>query len=190
MFSFFKKSSSNVEVPEWVSFFNQRQYREFLRAIEQYFQEKNIVYTLDNDLALISAEPNDSGFGKLGLLNVGKVCSQADISFYQRVVDDHFDSLARSYAFNKEFGAIKNDYEKIKEYLGVRLYPHSYYEHTGKENTIGIDFSGDIYAMLVFDMPDSIESVVPSDIAGWGKSVDELFETGIKNIWEKYGVNL
>lgn len=188
MFSFFKKNQSNVEVPEWASFFNQREYKEFLKAIERCFYEKNIVYTIDDQT--LSAEPNDFGFGQMGLKNVAQVCGQTDISFYQKTVNEHFDTLLRTCVFDKEFGEIKNDYEQIKEYLGVRLYPHGYFAQVGLHNTIGKDFSGNIYAAIVYDTPDSIESVSASDAEKWGKSVDDLFETGIKNIWSKYGVQL
>ena len=190
MFSFFKKSQPDLEVPEWASFFNQRQYKEFLRAIEKYFYEKNVTYAMEAGHGLLTAEENDFGFSQMGLLNIAQVCGQTDISFYQRVVNEHFDLMVRTYAFNKAFGEVKQDYGKIKEYIGVRLYPDDYYAQTGKENTVGKDFAGNIYAMLVYDTEESIISVKPEDVEKWGKSFDEIFETGVKNIWDKYGVNL
>lgn len=188
MFSFFKKNQSDTEAPGWASFFTQRQYKEFLKAIEKYFYEKDVVYTIED--GVLSAEANDYGFGEAELLNLAQDCLGADISFYQRVVDEHFDSLARACAFEKEFGDIKHDFEKIKEHIGVRLYPADFYEETGKDNSIAKEFAGDIYAMLVYDTEDSILTVKPEDAEKWGKPTDELFETGIKNIWDKYGVQL
>jgi hypothetical protein len=188
MFSFFKKNKINKEVPEWASFFNNDQYNTFLNAIEDYFYSKNVIYTLGD--GMIEAGPNDFGFDKMGLVNVAQVCKLDDPRDFKEIVKEHFEALARTYQFDEEFKKIVDDYEKVRKFLGVRLYPADYAESIGKDLTIGRDFAGDIYAMLVFDLPDSVMSIKPEQAKKWGKSIEELFKTGIQNIRQKYPLDI
>src|ERR1700686_583357 len=127
MFSIFKKSKSKPEVPEWASFFNIDEFEEFIKAIDKYFYSKNITYNLGD--GMLTAGPNDFElFSTLGLTNVAQVCKQDE--------KENFDGLIRTNQFDKEFKKIIHDYNQIKEYIGVRLYPIDYVSHIGKESTI------------------------------------------------------
>src|ERR1700749_3650384 len=188
MFSFFKKNKTTDSVPEWASFFNGEQYAAFIEAVEEYFYSKNVTYTLDD--GLIEAGPNDFGFGKQGLTNVAQVCNLDKIKNYKAIVSEHFEAQVRGFEFDKEFDEIIGDYDKIKDYLAVRLYPNDYADAVGRDVTIGRDFDSSIYQMLVFNLPDTIKSIRPDQAEQWGKTVDELFEVGIANVKEKYPLQL
>jgi len=188
MFSFFKKNKSAQAVPQWASFFNDEQYAAFIEAVEEYFYAKNVTYTLDD--GLIEAGPNDFGFGKQGLVNVAQVCNLDKIKNYKAIVTEHFEAQVRGHQFDKEFKQTIGDYEQIKDYLAVRLYPNDYADAVGRDLTIGRDFGDSIYQMLVFDLPDTIESIRPDQAEQWGKTTDELFEVGIENVKKKYPLQL
>lgn len=188
MFSIFKKNKDNPKVPEWASFFSVNEFNHFLNAIEDYFSKKKIIYVLGD--GMLSVKENDFGFNDMGLTNVAQVCKQDNPKNYRAIVFEHFESMIRANNFDLEFKKTIYEYDKIKQYIGVRLYPNGYAEHVGKELTIGKDFVGDIYAMLVFDLPDSITSIQPEQANKWGKSMDELFEIGLKNIKSNYPVEI
>lgn len=182
MFSLFKKNPGKQPVPAWASFFNEKEYGEFLKAVDSYFKEKKISYELEN--GVLQAGPNEYGLGTLGLTNVAQVCKQAAGS-YKNIVREHFDTMVRSYQFETKFNKIVHDYDQIKHYIGVRLYPSDYAEQK-EDMVMGKDFAEGIYAMLVFDLPDSVMNIHPEQAEKWGRSFDELFSTGIKNIRDKY----
>jgi len=188
MFSFFKKNKSAQAVPQWASFFNDEQYAAFIEAVEEYYYSKNVTYTLED--GLIEAGPNDFGFGKQGLVNVAQVCNLDKIKNYKAIVTEHFEAQVRAHQFDKEFDDMVEDYERIKDYLAVRLYPNDYADSVGREVTIGRDFAESIYQMLVFDLPDTIKSIRPDQAEKWGKTIDELFEVGIENVKKKYPLQL
>ena len=188
MFSIFKKNKDNPEVPEWASFFDSREYNNFLKAIDNYFNKKKITYELGEGMLTTSA--NDFGFSNLGLTNVAQVCKHDKPRNYSNIVSEHFDSMVRANQFEAAFSKIVHDFDKVKKYIGVRLYSNDYAGHIGKELTIGKDFAGDIYAMLVFDLPDIITNIQPEQAENWGKSLDELFEVGLQNIKSNYPLDI
>jgi hypothetical protein len=188
MFSIFKKNKKEMEVPAWASFFNKKQYNLFVKAIENYFYTNNITYALGD--GMLSAGPNDFGFDKMGLINVAQVCKLDEPRNYNDVVKSHFDTFVKNNAFDKEFKKIITDFEQVKDYIGVRLYPDDYLPETAKRVSMWKDFAGDIVALLVFDMPHGVQSITTDEAQKWNKTFDELFETGLKNIKEKYPVEV
>ncbi len=188
MFSLFKQKQENPEVPEWAAFFDCNEYNDFLKAINNYFKRKKITYELGD--GMLTAGANPFGFNNIGLMNVAQICKQNKQRNYSKIVSDHFDSMLRANKFETEFNKIVHDFEKVKKYIGVRLYSNDYVEHIGKELTVGKDFAGDIYLMLIFDLPESITNVQPHQIEQWGKSLEELFEVGQQNIKHNYPLNI
>ncbi|MBK8352087.1 MAG: hypothetical protein IPL21_10465 [Saprospirales bacterium] len=75
---------------------------------------------------------------------------------------------------------------KSKNILAFVFIQNDYLAQIGKENTIGKDFSGDIYAMVVYDLPDTVMNIQPAHFKVWNKTLDEVLEEGIKNIKSKY----
>ena len=188
MFSIFKRKKENHNVPEWASFFKENEYSEFLKSIEGYFANKKISFGLSDGILTLATD--EFGCRELGLMNVAQVCKQDTPKHYKKIVSDHFDTMIRAHQFDTEFKQIVHDYDKIQQYIGVRLYPIDYPAAIGKDLTIGKEFSEGIYAMLVFDLPDSIINIQPEQALKWNKTLDELFETGIQNIRSKYPLEI
>lgn len=189
MFSLFKRKEP-VKVPEWASFFSAEEYSTFIEQLDVYFRSIQVDYVLTAD-GVIQPKANDFGFNfNMGLLNVSQVCKQNTPDDYQRVIADHFNSIINHFKFEQEFEQMENDYEKVKDYIGVRLYNLDYISQLGKHLTIGKDFAGDIYAMIVFDFPDTVKNVKAGLEKVWGKTIDELFATGVENIKENYPLEI
>jgi hypothetical protein len=188
MVSFFKRNSNSTVIPEWASFFNKKEYSLFIGEIDKYFKNLGIQYKIGD--GQIDVDENEFGFKDLGLTNIAQVCKQQNLSYYSESITEHFDSLIRAKNFDTEFKRIADSFEEVKKYIGVRLYDYQYINHIGKENIIGKDFAGDIFSMIVFDFPDSVQSIKPEEISSWNKTTDELFDIGIKNMQEKYPLEI
>ena len=188
MFSFFKKKGSDASVPDWATFFSAAEYKAFVSELENYFKQLNVEYELGD--GVVNVDENAFGFGKLGLTNVAQVCKQGNPKHYKSIITAHFDALIRSQQFEKTFNAIADTFEEVKKYIGVRLYDNDYVDKLGKELTLGKDFAGDIYAMIVFDFPDSIVNIQPSQILAWDKTVEELFAIGVENTRNSYPITI
>lgn len=188
MFSIFKKKDNNKDTPDWASFFSNSEYQAFDKEINRYFEKLKIDFTINN--GIVNVNENEFGFENLGLINIAQVCKQENPKSYKEIITEHFDAMIRTHKFEQEFNKIADNFEEVKKYIGVRLYNNEYVSYIGKEFTIGKDFAGDIYAMIVFDFPDSVLSIKPEQIQTWNKSIDELFEIGKNNIREKYPINI
>lgn len=188
MFSFFKKKNTITEIPNWASFFEDSEYSTFIYEIENYFKKLNIEIEIFDGIIVVTE--NELGLSNLGLSNVAQNCKQDKPKKYKDIIKNHFDSLIEANKFEIEFEKIADNFEKVKKYIGVRLYNKEYIDYVGKEFAIGKEFEGDIYSMIVFDFPHSIANIKPEQINKWGKSIDELFEIGLQNIKDKYPLQI
>jgi hypothetical protein len=188
MFSFFRKKEPKVVVPDWADFFKPDEYTAFMKAVDQYFLEKSISYTTENG----TVRTNDERFGfiYLGLLNVAQNCKQTTTDDYANKVAYHFDMIQSSQAFQKEFDAKTSDFEYVRDYIGVRIHHEEYIRHGGgAEKTLSRHLEGNLYALLIYDLPEMTINISPEDIKVWGKEFDELFDLGVANIKQKYPTN-
>lgn len=187
MFSFFNKKNK-YPVPEWASFFTEKEFNDFVKELNAYFQPKGISPDLEAGLVIV----NDQEFGaeQLGLYNLAQICKQAPAKHYKEIVEGHFNGLKQANRFDQSFSQVENDFEAVKQYIGVRIYNVEYIDQLGKEFTIGKFIADDLYAILVYDLPDSVRNIKPEMSGRWNKSTEELFEFGIDNIRSAYPADL
>jgi hypothetical protein len=172
-------NSNSEEVPQWADFFTKEEYTAFLKELDIYFQSKGLQPTLDG--SSVKVEGGAFGAQQLGLTNVAQVCKQDEPEHYQEVISAHFEAMERGEVFRQEFEKIADNYEKVKSYIGVRLYPQHYMDNLPKDIFIGKAFADDMYAMLIFDMPDTITNIKPDQAEKWDTTFEDLFETGVRN---------
>lgn len=188
MIPFPKDNTHNPEIPDWAPFFEKNEYNEFLKAIDLFFKQKNIeYYILDGCISFDGTSIPD---GTFGLSNLAQTCKLAKIGDYQRIIFQHFEAMFKVDMKDMVLNKRMFDFEQIKESIGVRFYPLGYVNQLGAGMTISKKWAGDVAMMLVFDFKDSIMNVSGIHTKAWGKSEDELFEVGIKNIQGKYRQSL
>jgi hypothetical protein len=181
---FSKNNINETNVPDWASFFDSNEYAAFIEEIDNYFKSLNLPYEIAD--GAVFTDETVFGFSNLGLVNMAQVCKQAGPAHYKEIIADHFGSVMRINQFEKEFSKIADNFEEVKKHIGVRLYNKEHVSFIGEENVVGKDFAGDIYAMLIFDLPDSVKNITPGQLPIWNKTADELFDIGIENIKNNY----
>lgn len=179
-----KENLPETPKPEWAVFFDDEEYQAFMAAIDHYFAVKQMPYEIGD--GIITIQSKQFGGGQLGLVNIAQVCKQNCTSDYSSIVLDYFDMMERAKQFNDEFESNTHNFEYVKPYLAVRLYHNSYVETLDTAHTMGKPFAGDIFATLVYDLPDTVINVKPKQAEQWGKTLDELMTVGLKNINQKY----
>ena len=184
MFSLFRKSEELPTVPEWADFFNPKEYSKFSKSLDKYFNSKNMDYQLGEGYVEVTS--NDFSFNQLRLSNVAQLCKLEGIRKSDRIVRNHFEGLIRSHKYDIEFNKIVEDFDNVRQYIGVRLYNDDYIDQVGKELVLTNNLAPGIHEMLIFDLPESVTSVQPQQIENWGLTIDELFDIGRSNIKSKY----
>lgn len=183
----FGKNKSKI--PTWASFFTEKEYTAFISEIESCFRKIiNSPYNINDGVVVFQEEVY--GISQMGLFNLAKMCKQNKRANYAGIISDHFDILRKSYEFNQEFKKIERDFEQICKYIAVRLYDVEYLSATSRDNFISKKIAGELFAVLVFDFPDTIIHIKPTQIEQWNKSVNELFEVGIENVKKNYKLDI
>lgn len=184
MFSIFKKNKDQG-VPGWASFFTAKEYQTFIELVTDYFNKLNTPFKMENGVIEFE-EGNPLGFQSLGLGNLAQNCKQSALSDYKEIIAHHFGLMTNSLMDKKEFEDIADDFEQVKQFIALRIYDDGYASHVGKENVIGFELAEHLYAVLVFDLPETIAGVQPTYLDKWGKTKEELFSLGIQNVRTNY----
>ncbi|MCL2296031.1 MAG: hypothetical protein FWC29_02985 [Methanomassiliicoccaceae archaeon] len=164
-------------VPEWASVMDEKRYSAFISAIDDYFKRRGEPYTIDDGTVNV-------GSWKFGLTNIVQICAAQDPKEYPEMVEHHFALMVENEAF--EASLVPDDFEKIKQYIGVRLYGEDYISRFGEDIMIRRPFAEDVFAALIFDFPQTIKNISRSDADKWNISDNELFDIGIENIRRNY----
>lgn len=183
MLSFFRKKEY-PEVPEWADFFTAKEYAAFTQALDNYFSNQQVDYQIDD--GVMQLKESWYGMDNLGLTNVAQNCKQQGTGHYSEIIGSHFDAMRRSQEYEVHFNKLLADFTEIQAFIGIRVYSDDYIAHIGRENVVGKDLGAGIFALLVYDLPDSIKNVSPKDLEPWGKTEDELITLGIANIRANY----
>lgn len=174
-----------MAVPAWADFFTQQEYTRFIGLLDRYFSKNKIEYVFDHG-PIVQLDEDLFGLGQLGLVNLAQMAKQTPGSKWKRLIAGHFDSLQQSVRRQKEFDEHAHDFNYASKYLGVRLYHNDYVANIEEGLRIGKPFTEDVFALLVFDFPDSVTNVKPEQTIQWNKTYEELFQIGLNNIRGKY----
>jgi len=184
MFSFFKKSNKKVEVPEWASYLTEEQYSKFITEVEGYFKRKKLKFQRGGGMIkVLDGELKDNSFG---LQNLSQSCNHLSLKDYRSHIEGHFEGMFQSFKFMKEVDEIKGDFEKIKKYIAVKIYPSEFVLIQKDNPGISKKITESLYAVLVFDLPHSINNVQQEEADKWGIDNEELFRIGKKNTRHNY----
>ncbi len=175
-FRFDKKT----QVPAWAPFFTREQFEKFVNLLGEYFKRaKSKIKFEDTHTPRITVSGGTFPQGRYGVINLMQVCNQVPAEEWPQRIADHFDALAAAAKDHEKFNVREADFEQVKDLLAVRV---------GDEESLPIDkllFRRDLpgtISYLVFDLPNSVESVPPELPEKWAKGVDELFALGLANV--------
>ena len=173
-------------IPEWCNFFDEKEYNNFLKCIDKYFNKQNIKFTEKEGVITLESD-NSFGNMSLGLMNIAQNCKQIELNNYSTTIYEHFEALKSNYKFNLKFNKKNNDFEYSKNYLAVRVYDSNYLSHLGEKNTfVGKKITEDLFKVLVFDLPLSVSNITPEQVRIWNIHIEDLFKIGEQNIKTKY----
>ena len=102
---------------------------------------------------------------------------------WQEVIRDHFESFARDAELSAQIERDLGDFEKIKAAPGGAPLPGSGRCRPQAELIERTDLEGTT-TVMVLDLPNTIRSLRPSEAEPWGKSPEELFAVGLRNVLE------
>ncbi|WNJ17050.1 hypothetical protein [Pontibacter sp. G13] len=161
-----------------------KEYGLFEKEIYHYFDRRGLeIEIVDGS---ISVKSEDFGDVVVGLSNLAQFCKQNKRRDYRTIIFQHFDAWIESAQQEQAFNQRARDFEYAKQYLAVRIYPEAHLSQVGEGVLISEWVAGDLYKLLVFDLPQAIKSVHADQAAQWGISHEELMKIGMSNAQKQY----
>lgn len=110
-----------------------------------------------------------------------KCVAETDHKKWPSVISDHFNALFSSIA--QKGNIDQHNYETVKPYLSIRIYPATTVESRGGTDKLvtRTDLEGTI-TLLMLDLPQAFTTVSKADFDTWNKSTDEAFKAASENI--------
>lgn len=112
---------------------------------------------------------------------IGKCVAVKDPSQWNLVIQGHFENLFSSFDEQKKIDP--ENYETIKKYLGLRIYPAELVNQRG--GTAPLVARTDLentYTLLMLDLPGAFTPVLKEMFASWKKDTAEVFKAAQTNI--------
>src|SRR6218665_245979 len=172
-------------VPDWAAFFSYGQYSQFIQHVLSYFSGSQISYRC-HEGAILHVDSETKNPGRMGLLNLAQLCRLKPAEEWGPTVRLHFDGLMNAAGTERMFSSKAHDFAFVKDHIAVRIYPTEYINMIRDGLIIGRAVADGLYAMLVFDLPDSIVGIRPEQTVQWEMTNQELFELGVENIRSRY----
>lgn len=192
MFNFFRKKPksshepppSDLKRPQWMTYMNDDQYFHFINIVQKYFREIPLEILIDD--GVIHVQENDLGLNNLGLSNISQSCARHKIHEYKSLIYNHFDHMQKIHEFNEHFDELKNDYNLVSDYIGVRMIRTETFEVIGRDKMLINEITDDTSSMVIFDLPDSTTNLDPSILKKWNKSEEEIYAIALENCRKNY----
>ena len=141
-------------------------------------QKYKIDYVKDGTITLKKGQ----NLGGLNLHNLILRCVETrNKSAWQKVIQDHFKNLFADIDAQQKINP--NDFESIKQYLSIRIYPAEMIDSNGGSSLFVYKTDlGETYTLLMLDLPNSFIPVEKKIADLWQKNDAELFKIATANI--------
>ena len=118
---------------------------------------------------------------QVNLHNIITKCAKEDKSIWRDIIETHFDNLFVSLEEQKKIDY--NNFEAVKKYLSLRIYPTSTIQSRGGPNAIVCrqDLEG-TYTVLMVDLPGAFTPLQKDLPIKWGKDNASLFSIAQTNV--------
>jgi uncharacterized protein YtpQ (UPF0354 family) len=162
----------------WAGFFTAGEYRRFLGLVRAHFERKGLPVDISGDV--VRAAPD--GATAFGLANLAQKCRGEPPDDWADVIAGHFDALDRVEEGLREFEETKKQFSRVRDLLALRLWSREDIDSYAEKNVVFETGLEGIVGLLVYDLPESVESVSGDDLARWGLTREEIFETALDNV--------
>ncbi|MFT4975563.1 MAG: hypothetical protein ACI8S6_001450 [Myxococcota bacterium] len=176
-------SETTPSVPEWADFWAPDVHAAFLKTLEAALAEREMAPALDPEAGVATfTDPTSGEERSFAMRGVAYICAEAGASdTFRQTIDQQIDLLLVGYADNEQAGELDGDWERARPVLKIRLYPLDQVQEND-DILLFRPIGGDLAAVLVYDLPDSIFSVEPGVAASWPVTTDEIWSAALENI--------
>lgn len=186
LFSKNKEVDTAIQLPkDRFGFMSQNEQLQFQDEITRHFQDKP-----DFNIDFFNGVVIRKDGLRCGLDNLAQMYHQFSPKEREKLVADHFNTLLKTEQEEKEIFQDISNYQTMKKYLAVRLYPLDYLTSTGEDGLFYKEDLKGILTVLVLDLPSTVLILKPEDAEKWKISKEDLFEVGFRNTFTNNKVEI
>ena len=161
------------------------EYKELMSKVNLYFGKKKIDITIKDEYTIELPKGNEKE-RVVSIRNLLKICKDAKKENWDELVKEFFDILEEADHFDQIYENMKNSFDAMKEFIGVRFWPKGYLGDESEKSSIFLPLLEDVYLALIFDFPKYTKNILPEYLKKWNKNEKELFKIGYTNIKSNY----
>lgn len=174
-------SSSEAQLPSWQELLGEQGRKIFFRLVRQFFEQKNLPITLDEDQGVLTSEIEPGVTqSTYGLQNLAQVCGQSDRDEWRDLVWRHFDAILVAQKNLGDVAGSGADFASLKPLLRARLFPDDVAKHT--DELIFRRGPAGVIEVLALDSPNAVRTIAKSEAKEWDLSDGELLRIGRQNL--------
>jgi hypothetical protein len=162
-------------VPSWARFLSMEEFRALLEAVQNEIRSRGLLFE-DHDGVLQIATP-DGRMTPCPLAELALKCGATGREHYAREVAQYLQRVVGASAKHEEPPA---SFEEVRPLLKVRVYTEESLAESAAK-VIARPAAPGLTAIVVYDFPLMVVSVVPDHLEQWNVSPDEAFRIGVAN---------
>ncbi len=156
------------------------QINRILSAVASFYQARDVRISLTREGAIVF--PDEPNRGEMHLGNILARCQATDASDWAELIEDHLLNMEVWWEQEKLIADRIDDYDFVREHLGVQLWPESLREQFEARRTVMRDDVPGAITTLVLDLPTALRTLRRSEIEAWGQADAALFDEGIERV--------
>jgi hypothetical protein len=174
-------------VPPWAGPMSKEDLDLFLTKIGEHFQKGRMAIEIDaKEGALLVHDEKYQSMGPIWLANLASMCRQTEHRLWPEIIAGHFSSVELTTKMLDELAEKVKDFEQARNLVHVKIYNAEYAAGSARKNIVFREQLPGTVSVIVFDMPESVFNVSQDCVNMWGKTEDELFRLGFRNVREHY----
>ncbi len=169
-------------VPPWASFFSLAAWHALLVAMEDDLAARRIMARYAGDHFTVALP--DGRMGRFAIVNLAERCQTVPVEDFPRMAREHFDRVVGPLPAMSDDPGSPEEFDRVAPSLIAHVYRDEMVAKT-RHTLIERPLCPGLLTALAIDFGHCVGSLARSVSSVWGRSDDELFRVGLRNIQKR-----
>jgi hypothetical protein len=165
--------------PDWAQPMSQLDVADFTQAVEGDLARRGVAYSMGDGQVRVERSGSANDYG---LSNLAQLCYQVGRREWAAAIGSHFDNLFAATDAEAEMHERARTFDGVRDMFKVRLYPGANLGGMDPEPPARWELAPGLTAAFVYDLPTTVSTASPEQVAGWGIAHEELLAVALGNV--------
>lgn len=167
----------NIENESWPADFDEKKRERVLAHVKWYYADRDVATAVKNDQLTFPESPERN---PMELGNVAAKCAGAPVTLWTTIIDMHLNEIEQLWLNQAQFSEQLTNYDDIVQSLTIQIWPEQLASETN-DPICRVDLV-ETRTVLTIDQSEVSRTVSREEANHWGRSDNELLETGQANL--------